>query len=61
MPTDLPEFDRMAATGTPPYDLRSDEGGDVGRTGVLDQTRATGIVARGDKKKARKIGGNRSM
>ncbi len=36
------------ATGTAPYDISSKEGGD-NRTGALSQTRATGIIARGNK------------
>jgi hypothetical protein len=60
MSADLPEFKRMAVTGAPPYDLSSEDGGD-NREGVLGQQRATSIVARGNKKKVREVGGKRSM
>ncbi len=49
--SDLPEAREMNATGLPPYDLRSEEGGNNSR-GVLGQSRPTAIVATGRKDKS---------
>ena len=48
MSENLPEFQRMNATGIGEQDLRSDEGGNNSR-GVLDNVRPTGIVGTGRK------------
>lgn len=59
--TDLSELNRVNATGYGDQDRKTKDGGNDTR-GVFDQMRPTGIVARGDKKKSRKIGvGTRGM